>query len=899
MDTVGRSWIGPGKGSAMRRLVAAGCAVVLLAAACDGSGQTTVTTTEPLTTTEPTAVALDDADVVRFAASLDELRATLAIPGMSAAVVRDRELVWAEGFGYADVDNGILATANTPYHLASVTKPIAATLVMQLVEEGLLNLDGAVADYGVDLPAAVQVRHLLTHTSSGTPGTVHRYDGNRYGDLSKVIEAVTGTSFRAAMYERIIEPVGMTGTAGNVPGCGEVLDGDLEAAGRAVRSAMAEPYQLNQSYELVGAAYATDYSPAAGLISSVVDLAKFDIALDEDRLLARETTAEMLAPAISTSGAGTDQMYGLGWYVQEYQGTRLIWHYGHWPPSVSALYLKVPDHDLTFVVVANTPNLSMPFPMGEGDVLASSLAVAFYREFVFPLLHDAALPDVDWSADESTLVTQLADVADGAARSFLERELSATRMMFSSVGRTDLVERLARVHAAAYPDGDGLSSYLVSAAATAPEPEVPIDEASLRRAVGRYVLNEASGWPAEEGAPPDEAEVVLEAGRLIACAGDQSPLVLVPVGDTRFRAAPIGGEPVTIDMTLDGDDVRKMTVSILGGAIVLVYDRVGEAGSPMGFSSVEPEDVGWSSAALGEAADLAEEIGSAAVLAARGQEVFFDWGETDTSLPVHSIRKPLLGAVFGIYVAAGDIDLDATLEELGIDDIPPVLTDAEKQATVRDLLMARSGVYHAAAGEIQAMRDERPERGSHPPGTFYYYNNWDFNALGTIFEQQTGMSVCEAFRIEIAEPIGLEDFMAQDCGNGYEAEFSMHPVYAFSMTARDLARFGLLYLSEGRWGDEQIVPRAWIEESWTPYSTLGEAEGIYAGYLWRIASADGEVGALIGHEMYWHTGLGVHVLAVVPSLDLVLVHRMDTTREFADPGDRHFDLLATIVNGHE
>ncbi len=890
----------------MRRLAAAGCVTALLVAACGGSWETVTTTADPApataepTTTqaiEPSSPAPDDAGLVRFAASLDELREVLAIPGMSAAIVRDRELVWADGFGHADVDRGIVATAETPYHLASVTKPIAATLIMRLVEAGLVDLDDAVADYGVDLPADVQVRHLLTHTSAGTPGEVHRYDGNRYGELSKVIEAVTGTSFRSAMYEQIIEPVGMTETAGNVPGCDEILDGDLAAAGRAVRSAMAEPYQLNPDSEVVGSAYATDYSAAAGLISSVADLAKFDIALDEDRLLAPQTKAEMLAPAIPTSRANPDQMYGLGWYIQDYRGTRLVWHYGHWPPSVSALYLKVPDHGLTFVVLANTPNLSMPFPMGEGDVLASTLALAFYREFVFPRLHDAALPDVDWAADEATLISQLADVADPDARAFLERELSASRMMFSSVGRTDLVVRLAAVHAAAYPDGDLLSSYLVSAAATAPEAEVPLDEASLRRVVGRYVLDEAVGWPDEEGAPPGVAEVRLEAGRLIACAGDQSPLVLVPVGDTRFRAAPIGGEPVTIDMTLDGDDVRQMAVSILGGAIALVYHRVGEADSSIGFRAVEPEDVGWSSAALAEAAALAEEIGSAAVLAARGQDVFFDWGATDTTLPVHSIRKPLLGAVFGIHVAAGDIDLDATLEQLGIDDIPPALTAAEKQATVRDLLMARSGVYHAAAGEIQAMRDERPERGSHPPGTFYYYNNWDFNALGTIFEQQTGMSVCEAFRVEIAEPIGMQDFTAQDCANGYEPEFSVHPVYAFEMTARDLARFGLLYLREGSWGDEQIVPRSWIDESWTPYSTIGEAEGVFAGYLWRIVSADGDVGAPLGHEVYWHTGLGVHILAVVPGLDLVLVHRMDTTRDFTDPGDRHFDLLATIMTG--
>ncbi len=306
-----------------------------------------------------------------------------------------------------------------------------------------------------------------------------------------------------------------------------------------------------------------------------------------------------------------------------------------------------------------------------------------------------------------------------------------------------------------------------------------------------------------------------------------------------------------------------------------------------------------SSSSLAEAAQLADEIGSAAVLATRGRDVFFDWGDTDAKLPIHSIRKPLLGALYGIHVAAGDIDLDTTLDELGIDDIPPVLTAAEKQATVRDLLMARSGVYHGAAAEAQAMRDERPERGSHPPGTFYYYNNWDFNALGTIFEQETGLSICEAFRVEIADVIGMEDFRRGDCRLTYDFDTSIHPVYEFSMTARDMARFGLLYLRGGRWGGEQVLPQAWIEDSWTRYSVEDPVLGIGYGYLWGIAAADGQVGTTIGHEMYFHGGLGVHILAVVPELDLVMVHRVDTTGPITFDDSRLGELLTMVATARE
>jgi len=139
-----------------------------------------------------------------------------------------------------------------------------------------------------------------------------------------------------------------------------------------------------------------------------------------------------------------------------------------------------------------------------------------------------------------------------------------------------------------------------------------------------------------------------------------------------------------------------------------------------GLESVTPEAVGWSSEKLAAAQAFAVQSGYTAVYDGK---VFFSWGDVSRNFRCHSIRKPFLSALYGIHVSRGELRLGATLEALGIDDIPPSLTPAEKQATVRHLLQSRSGVYHEAAAEIDTMAALRPPRGSHPPGTSHYYNN--------------------------------------------------------------------------------------------------------------------------------------------------------------------------------
>ena len=288
-----------------------------------------------------------------------------------------------------------------------------------------------------------------------------------------------------------------------------------------------------------------------------------------------------------------------------------------------------------------------------------------------------------------------------------------------------------------------------------------------------------------------------------------------------------------------------------------------------------PEVLGWSSGKLAAAQSFSRTIGTAAVMIIEDGVVVDAWGDLTTNYHCHSMRKSLLSALYGIYVGDGAIDITWTLGDLGITERLTTLTQTESQATVADLLKARSGVYIRAAGEAQSMVEMRPERGSHAPGTFWYYNNWDFNVLGTIFDQESGAdSIYAAFQERIAEPIGMQDFHPEEHAYSYDF-FSIHPYYGFNLSTRDLARFGLLFLREGRWRDVQIVPAEWVSESTADHSMTGPESGY--GYMWWTGNGEGLFPnvRVAGHS-YYASGYRGHLVVVLPYRRLVVVHRVDT-----------------------
>lgn len=285
-----------------------------------------------------------------------------------------------------------------------------------------------------------------------------------------------------------------------------------------------------------------------------------------------------------------------------------------------------------------------------------------------------------------------------------------------------------------------------------------------------------------------------------------------------------------------------------------------------------PADAGFSAEGWSRLADEGKRSGASSVLVVYDGAILFQFGKTTTRYMCHSVRKSLMSMLVGIHVETGEINTSLTLNELGIDDIPPKLTDAEKRATVLDLLTARSGIYHLAAYETSNMKAKRPDRGSHPSGTFWSYNNWDFNALLTIFEKQTGSKFFEAFQHDIAVPIGLEDFRLRDGYYHHEPAKSEHPAYPFQLSARDLARIGLLMANGGRWGERQIVPEAWVKSSTQPHSTIPAWHGFDGyGYLWWTGGAGRD-------RVFSAQGVGGHSVDVMPDRKLVFVFRLDTYR---------------------
>lgn len=528
-----------------------------------------------------TVSASDASRLARLETLLENLRQELKIPALSAAVVKDQKVIWAKGFGFADLENKIPATEHTPYHLASLTKTFASTIVMQLVQEGKVKLDDPVSKYGIALESEgiIRVRHLLSHTSEGAPGEAYRYNGNRFAELDKVVQKAAGKSFGELLITNILDPLGMDETAPNVPpivhtkspaGTDAAAEAEVKAAAMnliaaynsgnadlfkqylapqqnsfrgeggflaefvnieqmrdtfkagfkinlqvnnleaavygntalttfifggtvtppngAVRiegpwrasffwnkqdgswklvhahqsalntgmilenhqlrfdkalKTIAQPYALDNQSNIRKISYPTHFSTSAGLISTVLDMAKYDIAIDQNKFLTKETQAVAFTPAVSTKGESLP--YGLGWFTQDYKGLKMLWHYGYWTAN-SSFILKIPEKNITFIAMANTDNLSRPTDLGSGDALSSPVGMAFLKTFIFPELFGENLTEINWKAPSEELKTAIKQTFGKSYADIYTRELNTRVRINQSVGQRTEASRLMKLY---------------------------------------------------------------------------------------------------------------------------------------------------------------------------------------------------------------------------------------------------------------------------------------------------------------------------------------------------------------------------------------------------------------------------------------------------------------------
>ena len=164
----------------------------------------------------------------------------------------------------------------------------------------------------------------------------------------------------------------------------------------------------------------------------------------------------------------------------------------------------------------------------------------------------------------------------------------------------------------------------------------------------------------------------------------------------------------------------------------------------------------------------------------------------------------------GQAVANGAIDLNKTVKDIGLDDVQKFLP-REEHVLLDWLLMCRSGIYHPEGPPDPDPTDNPPARGSQYPGTFFYYNGWDFNAAGTAFEKLTSKDIYDALQTDLANPIGMQDYDRKRQKKNSGMPYSVHPGYPMYLSTRDMARIGQLMLRGGEWNGKRIMPEHWAE----------------------------------------------------------------------------------------
>ena len=329
-------------------------------------------------------------NVNQFEERLENLRTNINVPGMSACIVKNEVVVWAKGFGFADIENEIPVTPYTCFPIAYLTNIYASPVIMQLLEEGAFSLEDPIIDYGVVLQSngIAKVKHLLTHTSQGIPGSEFNYNVFRFSMLDQIIYQATGKkSFAVHLAERIIAPLGLKYTAPIN------LDTDYLIITGVNSDSIIQHIALG--YNMDGRTrqgYTGYFGTAAGLISTVLEIAEYSNAIDNNLFLSEEQWSEIFNPTISNDGEMLP--YGKGWFIQDYIGKELRWHFG-WGDANSSLFIKVPEDNLTFIVLANNDMLSrVNSDIFQGNISVSRIGMEFLNAFVYG---SAVLPDTPFN----------------------------------------------------------------------------------------------------------------------------------------------------------------------------------------------------------------------------------------------------------------------------------------------------------------------------------------------------------------------------------------------------------------------------------------------------------------------------------------------------------------------
>lgn len=315
------------------------------------------------------------------------------IPGISIAAGRNNELVYARGFGIADVEHFVPATADTRYRTASIAKPMTAAVVLSLAEEGRLDLDTDVREYVPEFSQkrwTVTTRQLLGHlggirhyrssaeASSTThffslksalttfaddplihePGTRYRYSSFGYNLLGSISEGAGSQSFLSLLQSRVLSRAGMTHTVADDQYA--VIQGRSRGYIRAtpdLLKRLPKDHNLVRSQLYRSTLHDTSMKiPGGGLLSTAPDLVRFASAVNAGKLLSAKTMSEMWTTQQTKDGRETG--YGLGWSIGQRSGRRAVWHGGAQSGTSTMLFL-LPDSGTSVAIMCNLQQMNL------------------------------------------------------------------------------------------------------------------------------------------------------------------------------------------------------------------------------------------------------------------------------------------------------------------------------------------------------------------------------------------------------------------------------------------------------------------------------------------------------------------------------------------------------------
>jgi CubicO group peptidase (beta-lactamase class C family) len=289
-------------------------------------------------------------------------------------------------YGRQDVDRSIFTRPDTPFQIDGLTQLFTASIILRCAEEGRLSLDEPIGRLAKDSPEpGATIRQILTHTSITPEGLVYSYRPERLNSLVETVAACRGMSFRAAVMDLLdrfamVDSLPGLDTLELVPPVDHVTSADLERY-TAIFDRLATPYAVDVKGRTTPSQYlATSLTPAIGLVSTVRDLARFDTALRRGVIIRPETLAEAWTPPLDRNENRLP--HGLGWFVQNYNGERIVWQFGVVDNASSSMIITVPSRGMTLILLANSSGLSRPFRLSPGDIMVSPFARLFLSIFV-------------------------------------------------------------------------------------------------------------------------------------------------------------------------------------------------------------------------------------------------------------------------------------------------------------------------------------------------------------------------------------------------------------------------------------------------------------------------------------------------------------------------------------